>query len=268
MRLRLDNVVGEMNGSVVRVSGDLTVTVPQFTRFGATAWPKDHKAMLSAWPRCGYTREFSKSDGMVLTPSGTNKYAYPISGAWHTSWKGEIEDIATHQWPEPRFWTWYHEPADNMSAAMYRDTAARLPALLNASPSPVLGNGPILTRWQIFDRVPPIDPATYAYPGMTFFGGDSYNTSDTAYRTPERMFGAIRDAARDLGVPWMVPEWGAERLTKDSSGTGRASWIRDCFQFFDDHDDCLAVGWWDIGGCRISHQPSWPEFAALAERLS
>jgi hypothetical protein len=35
-----------------------------------------------------------------------------------------------------------------------------------------------------------------------------------------------------------------------------------------DETNKYAVPWWDIGGCRLSNHPTWPEFEALAEVLA
>lgn len=252
-------------------------TVGTTVLFGATADPQDTAAMVAAWPNSQYMREYGV-DGEDpdtipdLTVDGTGKYAVTaFKGIYHQGWKDDVNQAAGYRITtgRKRYWTWYHEPVDNMTGASYVTTVSPLTGIIANHPDKalILGHGPCLTRWQIYDANPPIDPRSYWYPGATIFFADSYNPTSTAYRTPELMFGPIRDAAADLGVDWGVPEWGGKRLASDPTGTGRASWIRDCIAYLREQPRCRVVGWWDRGETRVSHMPSWPEFAALAEVL-
>lgn len=278
-----------MGSVTVRVTdsggASATVTVPYTVGssllFGATATPSTTASMVAAWPNSMYMREYgvnADSDALPdLTPDGTGKYAVTaFKGVYHQGWKDDVNQAASYRITtgRRRYWTWHHEPADDMSGATYRSTVAPLASIVANHPDRalILGHGPCLTRWQIYDEplATRVDPADYWHPGATIFFADSYNPGGAnagSYRTPELMFGPIRDAAAALGVDWGVPEWGGERRTSDSTGAERASWIRDCIAYLREQPRCRVVGWWDQGGCRVSNQPSWPEFAALAEVL-
>lgn len=244
--------------------------------FGATADPSDTLAMVTAWSNVQYMREYGTGAGPSLTTDGTGKYASNIRalfpGVYHQGWKASVSELSSYDITtgRSRYYTWYHEPADNMSGASYVSQVSPITGIINGHPDNnlMLGHGPCLTRWQIANQPPPlVDPADFWYTGATIFFADSYNPSSTFYWSPEDMFGPIRDAAAELGVPWGVPEWGGERLASDSTGSGRAAWITDCIQFLQGQSQCRVVGWWDRGNTKVSDQPGWPEFAALAAVL-
>lgn len=68
------------------------------------------------------------------------------------------------------------------------------------------------------------------YGGQNFgsFGEDVYNPrAATRYFTPAEMFGPITAFCKQVGRPCAIPEWGGERLTTDTTGTGRAKFIAD-----------------------------------------
>jgi hypothetical protein len=274
--LTLRGASAEIDGRRARITG--TLTAEYTLLIGATASPSTTASMLAAWPNCGYSREYGKdgpdSDTLTdLTADETNKFALPgFAGVWHQSWKDSPEDLAAYRFNDPRYFTHHHEPAPEKSPATYRADAARMAEILATHPDAgnVLGNGPNLTRWQIANApvAERIDPADYWYTGATFFSADTYNPSTSRYWTPEEMFQPIADAARGFGVPWMAPEWGGKRLASDTTGEGRAAWIRDCLAYLAEQPDVLAVGWWDIGECRVSNHPTWPEFDALAEAMA
>lgn len=262
---------------VITVTGQISIKRKDTRmRVGATATPRTTAAMVAAWPNCGYSREYGKdgpdADTLTdLTPDNTNKYATPgFIGNWHTSYKDDPDDVLTYRFDDKRWWTHYHEPADNMTGAEWLPGGIRLAENLLSHPDSanVLGVGPNLTRWQIANA--PIDkrinPADFWDDIFSFFSADSYNPSETEYWTPERMFGPIRDTAGEFGVPWLVPEFGGERLDKDTTGSGRAAWIAECLAWLEDNG-CTAVGWWDINKCRISSHPMWPEFVVLRDAM-
>lgn len=265
----------DVNGRAVTLEGSFTVTYPVI--IGATASPSTTAAMVAAWPNCGYSREYGKdgpdADTLTdLTPDNTNKYAVSsFHGYWHTSYKDDPADVVSYRFDDARYWSWHHESADEMTGAQWLAGAVPLAQNLAVHPDAgnVLGTGPCLTNWQIRkDNPKRLDPATYWDDIFSFFSADSYNQKTNGYADPEIMFGSIRDVARGFGVPWLVPEWGGERVSGDTSGTSRAAWIRDCVAFLREQGDCIAVGWWDIGGCRVSHQSGWPEFAALRDAMT
>lgn len=231
-------------------------------RLGMTAAPSDTALTISTFPGIEYMRDFGSPEN--LTPMGTGKSGLAGTDdiAFHFSWKGNVEGLTL--WldgvTKPFYLSWYHEPMGAVAASTFVTTCQRMVEILNAHPRKdlCLGNGPIVTRYWLDQGGG--DPETLWYDGATMFCGDCYNGSSTFYRTAQQMFGSIADFARSKGVPWMVPEYGIERVTGDN-GTGRSQAMEDHIKWVREQPDCLAVGWWNRGGNRITgvepEQTTW-----------
>lgn len=230
---------------------------------GMTAQPGDTVLTFSTFAHIGYFRDFGK-DGSdpdtlpELTAHGTGKLAQAPAGCVaHVSWKDDVEALGP--WlaaaPDDRryFLTWHHEPMGDVTPAAYRSNAGKIPQILAGHPKAhlVLGHGPVVTRYWLEQAGN--DAADWAYPGMTFFAGDCYNGSTSTYRNATQMFGSTATAARRFNVPWLVPEYGIERITSDTTGSGRAQIMRDHIAWARSQGDCLAIAWWNIGGDRITN---------------
>jgi hypothetical protein len=247
-----------------------TVTVVEKSPLllGATGQPNDTASTFSTFPGIRYFRDFGQSSGSTLTPHGTGKLALaPANSVPHVSWKGPVEALGP--WlngaARPYYLTWHHEPMGDMAPAVYRAEAGKITQILASHPKRhlILGHGPIVTRYWL-DQADG-DPVDWWYLGATFYGTDCYNGSSTMYRTSQQMLGPGIAAARRFGVPWMVPEWGIERIGSDASGSGRAQAMRDQIAYARQQPDCLGVAWWNIGGDRITGLE--PEQTALRQLL-
>lgn len=261
-------------GETVTATASFTLGAPPL--LGMTAQPGDTALTFSTFADIAYFRDFGKDtadpDSLTeLTPHGTGKLAQaPAACVAHVSWKDDVEALGPWLSAAPGdrsyYVTWHHEPMGDMTPAAYRSSAGKIPQILAGHPKAhlVLGHGPVVTRYWL--EQPGNSAADWAYPGMTFFGGDCYNGSTSFYRTPAQMFGSTATAARSFGVPWLVPEYGIERITTDGSGAGRAQTMRDHIAWARTQPDCLAIGWWNIGGDRITglepEQTAWRELLA------
>lgn len=225
---------------------------------GMTAEPSDTALMVSEFGDLLYMRDFGIQKGAYLPPHGAGKWLYlPPRAVMHVSWKGNVEDLTV--WLDglarPIFLTYWHEPMGNIDPAVYRARATRMVEIVagHRNRDLVLGNGPIVTRYWL-DRSG--DPDLWCYDGMTFFGGDCYNgVGATTYRTGEQMFGSTARAAAARGMPWMAPEYGIA-LVPDDDGTGRAAAMDTGARWAQAEGNCLAVGWWGLGGNRIIGYPA------------
>lgn len=241
-----------------------TVAVVQRPRFGVNCSAGEFAQTLVDFPGIRYHRDFGAdgpdSDTLTEPPShsSTKQTLAPASCVMHVSWKDDpnlLDAWLSAAPPERRYWlTWHHEPMGDVAPATYRASAVRFSEILATHPrrQQVLGHGPIVTRYWLDNAGG--NPADWWYPGATLYGGDCY-TGGAAYLTPEEMFGGTAQAARDRGVPWMVPEWGGERIPSDPTGAGRAAWIRDCADYLREQPDCLAAGWWNFTAWKISTDP-------------
>ncbi|MFI1194076.1 hypothetical protein ACH4T9_12575 [Micromonospora sp. NPDC020750] len=255
LRTYLDGEGGEVEITTT-VTVEQQVTVRERLRFGATAMPgKPTADLLAAMPGLRYMRDFGKdgpdADSLPELPAhGAGKMATPASCLIHVSWKDDVEQLAG--WLDgltrPVYLTWWHEPMGDITPAEYRAAGKHMAEIIAGHPNRrlVLGNGPIVTRWWLDQGGG--NPADWWYDGATFYGVDCYNDSKVKYRTPAEMFGSAARVARDRGVPWLVPEFGVERTTTDKDGSGRAKALREHAAWLRQQRDCLAVGWWNIGG--------------------
>lgn len=224
--------------------------------------------MLAKLGQVAYTRDFGLKKGQLLPPHDGSKMTVPDSVIVHVSWKGPMAQLSAwlDELRRPIWLTRRHEPHGDIAPAALRAECAEMTEVVDGHPNRdlVLGHGPIVTRYWLTKS--DSDPADWWYDGATFFGVDAYNGQDmTHYRSAEEMFGAAAAFARRLGVPWMVPELGAERIDADTSGTGRAAAIRAWITWLRAQPDCLAAGWWWHGGDLPA--PGSPEETAIIEAM-
>jgi hypothetical protein len=87
------------------------------------------------------------------------------------------------------------------------------------------GLGVCLTAY-CFDPASGQNPADYLVPGVTHLGVDFDGISGgTSYHDYSAALKAVVAFAKAHGLTWGVPEFGANRLTNDADGSGRAAWL-------------------------------------------
>jgi Carbohydrate binding domain len=132
----------------------------------------------------------------------------------------------------PVYWTFYHEPEDNVangefSAADYRAAWRHLAALADKAGNPELKATLCLMGWDI-------DPRSGRnwldyYPGsdvIDVLSWDVYNLDAPkgVYASGASMYDPVIAASDSVGKPWALAEWGS-LLTPGDAGSGRATWI-------------------------------------------
>lgn len=246
---------------------------------GMTAEPADTELMVATFPDILYMRRFGAKVGdqpgvrlrLPDEPGEVKWQCLPPNAIMHDSWKGDIEQLWAYldRLTRPALLSPWHEPMDDvaagrLTAADFRRMGERGAEIIAAHPNGhfVLGWGPILTRWWLEHGGNPDD---YWFDGANMFCADSYNKLSTGYRTPEGMLATIAAIAAAYGVPWAVPELGAELIEGDD-GTGRGAWLRGCAEWADQEGNCLAIGEWGLGGNRLIGHPIetavWQELTA------
>ncbi|WP_255955265.1 hypothetical protein [Streptomyces odontomachi] len=146
------------------------------------------------------------------------------------------------------YWSYYHEPEDNIkngefTAQQYRDAWKVLAQAAAETNHPRLRATLILMEWSL-------QPASGRnwrdyYPGadtIDVLGWDAYSSTKpapTTYRAPEDMFGQIAQISDQEGLPFAIPETGTGLVTGDS-GTGRAQWLRDVSSYLTEHGALFA----------------------------
>ena len=133
----------------------------------------------------------------------------------------------------PTWWTYYHEPEDNIeagqfTAAQYRAAWAHLDALADEASNPSLRATLILMCWTL-------DPAShrnwtdyYSAGAIDAQGWDCYSStwSSGSYRSATSMLANVKAIATQTGLPWGLAEFGSLLATGDD-GSGRAAWLSD-----------------------------------------
>jgi hypothetical protein len=245
---------------------------------GMDANPTNWTTTVSTFDGIRYTREFGDDTADADTlpelrghTSGKNVGA-PANCIIHHSWKDDVEQLSSWMDGLARsiYLSWYHEPMGNVTPATYRATAGRITEILLNHPKKalVLGHGPIVTRYWLDENNG--NPTDWGYTGMTHYGIDCYNGWSTAYRTPAQMFTTALTKVRNAypGIKIWIPEYGMERITTDTTGSGRAAAMRSHMDFLRQptNSDVVAIAWWNIGGDEITSLE--PEKSEWREILS
>jgi hypothetical protein len=164
-----------------------------------------------------------------------------------------VHDKALIRWfktaPQDRdtWWTYFHEPEDDVmsgayTAAEFRAAFRRVAELAAQAGNPRLHATLILMQYTL-------KPAAQRdwrqfYPGrdvVDVLGWDAYNglRDVNLYESPESMFSTIVEISAAEGLPFAVAEMGSPVVAGDS-GTGRAAWPRDVTRYLTEHSAVFA----------------------------
>lgn len=163
------------------------------------------------------------------------------------------------------YWSYSHEPEDNIergefSAADYRAAWVRIATLAAAANNPRLHGTLILMCWSL-------GPASgrdwrdyYAGdPWIEIVAFDCYNYGDRQgrYIPPAVLFDRVVTFGQDTGIPWAIAEVGSKLTASDTTGDGRAAWLREVGQFL--AGKAIFVNYFDVklgGDYRLLDAPS------------
>jgi len=150
------------------------------------------------------------------------------------------------------YWTYYHEPEDNIAAgeytaADYRAAWTRLRKLADTAGNPRLRSTLILMSWTAFAKSGR-NWRDY-YPGrnvIQVLGWDAYNmrAKSGEYHEPAGVFGTPIAISRNEGLPFAFPETGSHLVAGDS-GAMRAEWVRASVKYLLEQK-ALFVAYFDI----------------------
>lgn len=136
------------------------------------------------------------------------------------------------------YWSYYHEPEDDIArgaftAADYRAAWQRIASLADAAGNPRLHATLILMGWSLDPR----SGRTWTdyFPGagtVDVLAWDNYNAGQrkNTYTPAATIFGAAVAVTRAAGLRFAVAETGSPLVAGDS-GTGRAAWLRDMARY-------------------------------------
>ena len=135
----------------------------------------------------------------------------------------------------PIFWNYFHEPEDEVkagqfTAAQFVQAHKRIADIAGSYCRSNLYPTLVLMGWTAMPASK-LDWTDY-YPGsgyVSVLGWDPYNGAQgdaTSYRSPATLFDAVVGKSRAAGKPFGIAETGTARIPGDSSGTGRAAWLK------------------------------------------
>lgn len=234
-------------------------------------------AAVTDYPGIKYTRDFGVGSPTSLSTQTQGKWpALPADATMHVSWKGNVESLST--WltslTVPVYLSWYHEPEGDITAATFRSTCTRMVEIVNAHPNKnlILGNGPILTRFNLDEEN--VNPADWGYPGMTHYGVDCYQDQPTAgaYWLPSKMFDVSFNKILAVypGIRFWVPEFGITKLNSDSTGSGRAAAIETHVNYLKNRGDVDAAAYFNNQAqfAKYAFTPTSPEGVKYKQLLT
>ncbi|HYN97278.1 MAG TPA: DNRLRE domain-containing protein [Pilimelia sp.] len=187
------------------------------------------------------------------------------------------EWFATAPRDQDVYWTFYHEPeqevaAGDFSTASFRAAWKRLRQLADEAKNDRLTATLILMDWTV-------DPRSGRnwrefYPGrdvVQVMGWDPYNppgeVSKGVYLSPAALFKRIIDVSRAEDLPFAIAETGSF-LAKGDNGAERAAWLRSMVRHLT-QEGALFIAYfdldWETGDFRLRDQHSitaWREFCS------
>ncbi len=141
----------------------------------------------------------------------------------------------------PIFWTYWHEPERGIldgkfTMAQFKSAWRRLAGIAASTCHSNLYPTLVLTGWttQAASKRSWWD----YYPGadvVSVVAFDPYNNAfgkATSYPDPATLFASVAKAGKASGKPWGVAETGSNIIPGDSTGAGRAAWLRKVGSFF------------------------------------
>lgn len=176
----------------------------------------------------------------------------------------------------PIYWGYYHEPEDDVekasfTAADFRTAWRRVAALARAANNPKLFNTLILMGW----TVNPASGRNFPdfYPGadlVDVIAWDCYSQGAKTgrYFTPDETYGAVIAKSIAYGKPWGIAETGSTMVASDTSGTGRAAWLKSVRTYLSTRNPVFVCYWNQVVGAddyRLADAPSQAEWRSYCQ---
>jgi hypothetical protein len=173
------------------------------------------------------------------------------------------------------YWTYYHEPEDNIAAGEYtasdyRAAWTRLRKMADTAGNSRLRATLILMSWSAF-TASGRNWRDY-YPGrnvIQVLGWDAYNmrAKKGEYHVPSGIFGPPIEISRNEGLPFAIAETGSH-LVEGDSGAERAEWVQATVKYLIEQK-ALFVAYFDVdwstGDYRLRDVPgmaAWRQFCS------
>lgn len=184
-----------------------------------------HTGLPAGWPKLN-----ADFGGKPLVVSFKMSPSDVVAGRYDTYMRAWFAAAPTDR---PIWWTYYHEPEDNIAARQftavdYRAAWAHLAALADGANNPQLRATLILMCWSLDSRSGRIWTDYYAAGDVQALGWDCYNSGASAgiYRPAAGMLQNVLKISESTGLPWGLAEFGSHLVSGDD-GSGRAAWLSD-----------------------------------------
>jgi hypothetical protein len=216
----------------------------------------------------GWSKLNTDFQGAPLIVSFKMSPAQVISGQYDAYMRSWFASAPTGR---PTWWTYWHEPEDDIergafTATAYRQAWAHLADLAAQAGNPQLRSTLILMCWSLASASHRTWRDYYAAGSIQALGFDCYNNAAQTgvYRSAESIMGNVWEVARQTGLPWGLAEFGSH-VMPDDDGTGRARWLSDMVAGATAHN-AQFMTYYDSnahGDFRLLDQPSQSMWRAL-----
>lgn len=253
------------NGSGSTPSAPLVLTTASArTRFGTSQYVEEGETQATAWSRRvatygqpGVARVFFGGTPGTwkfltatygTTPLNVSFKSDPrtvLSGANDAAYRTFFQNAPRDR---PTWWTFFHEPEDDVrpgswTTAEYRAAWAHIDRIADSVGNPQLKSALILMCWTVNPKSGRTWGSFYEASAVDVLAWDCYNapSSTGSFVAPSALLDPAVAAARSVGKPWAVAEWGS--TTQGTTGDRRAAWIRAMSQYMYDNDAVYGSYW-------------------------
>jgi hypothetical protein len=256
VRVRSASKAGS-GGSGAARSGHGTLFGEAMWMKGGESWPQTFQRLQSTYGRIDMVRAY-----LTKPQSGWSGYLSVGPRPMNVSFKAAPKDILSGKYDatlkswfrtapknRPIWWTYYHEPEDNIAkgeftAAQYRDAWRHIANIAKANAPKNLKATLVLMDWSAF----PNSGRNWRdyYPGSKYIdvlawdGYNSHGLHPTRYYKPAEDYSRAVKVSKAAGKPFGFAEWGSE-LVKGDDGTGRARWMKQVARYFQKNGAVFAA---------------------------
>ena len=176
---------------------------------------------------------------------------------------------------KPTFWSYYHEPEDNIeagqfTAAQYRRAWKHLKRLEAKAHNPKLKSTLILMAWSLNPSSGRSWKDYYVRSAVDVLGWDAYNylIRKNSYLAPKKMFRKIIRISARQNRPYGIAEFGS-LLASGDNGDRREAWLRRAGRYLKKHDARFVTYFdSDVGGdFRLRDRPSKRGWRFVVNRI-
>lgn len=171
------------------------------------------------------------------------------------------------------FWTYFHEPEDNIAAgeftaSAFRAAYAHIADLADAASNPDLRATLVLMCWTVDPRSHRVWRDYYPAGSVDVLAWDCYNLDISAgrYQSAASLLHAAVTTSQSVGLPWAVPELGSPLIAGDS-GQRRAAWLKSLTDYASQYQ-ARYVSYFDMNTDAVYELKDQPSIAQWTTSIS